>query len=179
MKSVGEVMAIGRTFSEVFQKAVRMLDIGARGLDPDVFRFDDIQDQLRNPTPLRIFAIAQAIRDGFSIDEIYLLTRIDRWFLRAIEPIVGTHRRLARATPPLAPDTMLAVKRLGFSDAAIGRLVGASEESIRTERKAQGIKPHFSQSIQWPANFPRKPTICTRPTTRIARTSLRRGAKRS
>jgi carbamoyl-phosphate synthase large subunit len=154
MKSVGEVMAIGRTFSEALQKAVRMLDIGVRGLDPDVFQFDDIRDQLRNPTPLRIFAIAQAIRDGFSIDEIHLLTRIDRWFLRAIEPIVDAYRSLARATPPLAPDTILAVKRLGFSDAAIGRLVGASETSIRIERRAHGIKPHFSQIDTMAGEFP-------------------------
>ena len=154
MKSVGEVMAIGRTFPEVIQKAVRMLDIGVRGLDPDAFRFDDLREQLRNPTPLRIFAIAQAIRDGISIDEIHRLTRIDPWFLRAIEPIVETYRRLARATLPLAPDTLCDVKRLGFSDAAIGKLLGASEETIRAERKAQGCKPHFSQIDTLAGEFP-------------------------
>src|SRR5208282_715493 len=106
MKSVGEVMAIGRSFPEVIQKAVRMLDIGVRGLDPDAFRFDDIRGQLRNPTPLRIFAVAQAIRDGISIDEIHRLTHIDRWFLRAIEPIVENYGRLGRATSPLAPDLL-------------------------------------------------------------------------
>src|SRR5712691_1398376 len=84
MKSVGEVMAIGRTFPEVIQKAVRMLDIGVHGLDPDAFQFDDVRDQLRNATPLRIFAIVRALRDGLSVDEVHALTRIDRWFLKSI-----------------------------------------------------------------------------------------------
>jgi carbamoyl-phosphate synthase large subunit len=154
MKSVGEVMAIGRSFPEVIQKAVRMLDIGVRGLDPDTFRFDDIREQLRNPTPLRIFAVAQAIRDGISIDEIHKLTRIDRWFLRAIEAIVAAYTSLGRAKLPLSPGMMHDVKRLGFSDAAIGKLVGASEESVRAERKALGSQPHFSQIDTLAGEFP-------------------------
>jgi carbamoyl-phosphate synthase large subunit len=154
MKSVGEVMAIGRSFPEVIQKAVRMLDIGVRGLDPDAFGFGDIREQLRNPTPLRIFAVAQAIRDGMSIDEIHELTRIDPWFLRAIEPIVDSYQRLARTTPPLTPDMLAAVKRLGFADAAIGKLVGAPEETIRGERKAHGIVPHFAQIDTLAGEFP-------------------------
>src|SRR2546425_5985186 len=154
MKSVGEVMAIGRTFPEVIQKAVRMLDIGVRGLDPGAFRFDDLRDELRNATPLRIFAVAQAIRDGISIDEIHQLTRIDRWFLRGIEPIVEMYSRLAHATLPLAPDVLRSVKRLGFSDQAIGKLVGATDESIRAERKAHGIEPHFSQIDTMAGEFP-------------------------
>ena len=154
MKSVGEVMAIGRTFPEVIQKAVRMLDIGVRGLDPDAFRFDDIRVQLRNPTPLRIFAIAQALRDGIDIEEIHRLTGIDPWFLRAIEPIVDSYRRLRRVTLPLAPDMLSSVKRLGFSDAAIGKLVGVSEETIRTERIAHGCQPHFSQIDTMAGEFP-------------------------
>jgi carbamoyl-phosphate synthase large subunit len=154
MKSVGEVMAIGRTFQEVIQKAVRMLDIGVRGLDPDAFRFEDLREQLRNPTPLRIFAIAQAIRDGVPIDEIHQLTRIDRWFLRAIEPVVEAYGRLRRATLPLAAEMLGDVKRLGFSDAAIGKLVGVAEESIRAERKAHGFKPHFAQIDTMAGEFP-------------------------
>jgi carbamoyl-phosphate synthase large subunit len=154
MKSVGEVMAIGRSFAEVIQKAVRMLDIGVHGLDPDAFPFNDIREHLRNPTPLRIFAIAQAIRDGISIEEIHRLTSIDRWFLRAIEPVVETHRRLSHMTLPLAPDMLHEVKRLGFSDAAIGKLVGASEETVRAARKARGCKPHFSQIDTMAAEFP-------------------------
>ncbi len=84
MKSVGEVMAIGRTFPEVIQKALRMLDIGVHGLDPDAYQFSDFRDQLQKATPLRIFAIARALRGGMSIDEVHALTQIDRWFLKSI-----------------------------------------------------------------------------------------------
>jgi len=154
MKSVGEVMAIGRTFAEVIQKAVRMLDIGVRGLDPGAFRFEDLRDQLRNPTPLRIFAIAQAIRDGIGIDEIHELTRIDRWFLHAIEPVVQMHGRLARSTFPLRAELLRDVKRLGFSDQAIGKLTGAAAEAVRATRKAHGIESRFAQIDTMAGEFP-------------------------
>ena len=154
MKSVGEVMAIGRSFPEVIQKAVRMLDIGVRGLDPAAFQFDDLRDELRNATPLRIFAVAQAIRDGIGVDEIHDLTRIDRWFLHAIEPIVDTYRRLAQSTLPLGAAVLSHAKRLGFSDQSIGKLVGATGECIRAERKAHEIEPHFAQIDTMAGEFP-------------------------
>ena len=154
MKSVGEVMAIGRTFPEAIQKAVRMLDIGVCGVDPAAFPFDDLREQLRNPTPLRIFAIARAIRDGISIDEIHALTHIDRWFLQALASIVTTHRSLERATLPLPLNLFRDVKRLGFSDAAIGRLVGASEQAVRAARQAHGCRPHFAQIDTMAGEFP-------------------------
>ena len=88
MKSVGEVMAIGRTFPEVIQKALRMLEIGVTGLDSLDFQFDDVHGELKNATPLRIFAIVKALQNGISIDEIYQLTQIDRWFLYGIEAVV-------------------------------------------------------------------------------------------
>jgi carbamoyl-phosphate synthase large subunit len=81
MKSVGEVMAIGRTFPEVIQKALRMLDIGVNGLDPDAFAFDDLQTELEHAIPRRIFAIAQALRSGVALDRIHAATQIDPWFL--------------------------------------------------------------------------------------------------
>ena len=154
MKSVGEVMAIGRTFAEVIQKAVRMLDIGVRGLDPGAFQFDDLRDQLRNATPLRIFAIAQAIRDGIGIDEIHELTRIDRWFLHAIEPVVEMYGRLARSAFPLPAEMLRDVKRLGFSDQAIGKLTGAGAEVVRATRKAHGIESRFAQIDTMAGEFP-------------------------
>lgn len=154
MKSVGEVMAIGRTFAEVIQKAVRMLDIGVRGLDPGAFQFDDLRDQLRNATPLRIFAIAQAIRDGIGINEIHELTRIDRWFLHAIEPVVEMYGRLARSAFPLPAEMLRDVKRLGFSDQAIGKLTGAAAESVRAARKAHGIEARFAQIDTMAGEFP-------------------------
>ena len=154
MKSVGEVMAIGRSFAEVIQKALRMLDIGVQGLDPEAFRFDDLRDQLRHPTPLRIFAVAQAIHLGMAVDEIHELTRIDRWFLRAIEPIVLMHRALAQLALPPQADLLRDVKRLGFSDEAIGRLTRSSADSIRTARKAQGIVARFAQIDTMAGEFP-------------------------
>jgi carbamoyl-phosphate synthase large subunit len=154
MKSVGEVMAIGRTFAEALQKALRMLDIGVRGLEPDAFRFDDVRDQLRNPTPLRIFAIAQALRQGIGVDEIHELTRIDRWFLNAIAPVVETHGRLARSSFPLPANELAAAKRLGFSDPAIAKLTGADAEAVRAARKAEGIEPRFPQIDTLAGEFP-------------------------
>jgi carbamoyl-phosphate synthase large subunit len=79
MKSVGEVMAIGRTFPEVIQRALRMLDIGVWGLDPEAFEFEDLEDSLCNATPLRIFAVAQALQRGMTVERIHELTRIDPW----------------------------------------------------------------------------------------------------
>jgi carbamoyl-phosphate synthase large subunit len=154
MKSVGEVMAIGRTFAEALQKAVRMLDIGVHGLEPDAFRFDDVRDQLRNPTPLRIFAVAQALRQGIGIDEIHELTRIDRWFLHAIAPVVEMHGRLARSVFPLPANELNAAKRLGFSDPAIAKLTGSDAEAVRAARKAAGIEPRFPQIDTLAGEFP-------------------------
>ena len=94
MKSVGEVMAIGRTFPEVIQKALRMLDIGVHGLDPASFDFDDIRSSIKNATTHRIFAVARAFLEGLTLEEIHELTQIDEWFLAQIELIVRMHQRL-------------------------------------------------------------------------------------
>ena len=154
MKSVGEVMAIGRTFPEVIQKALRMLDIGVRGLDPDAFPFDDVKDKLKNATPLRIFAVAQALRDGMSVDEIHELTKIDRWFLNAIVPIVQTHKELQRRRDVLDEGELYAAKKLGFSDQMIGHLMGKPRVEIRESRKRYGIQPHVAQIDTMAAEFP-------------------------
>ena len=98
MKSVGEVMAIGRTFPEVIQRAVRMLDIGALGVDPGFFAGEDVREALRVPTSMRIFAIARALADGIGVDEIHALTGIDEWFLHGIAEIVAHARRARRPT---------------------------------------------------------------------------------
>jgi carbamoyl-phosphate synthase large subunit len=154
MKSVGEVMAIGRTFPEVIQKALRMLDIGVRGLDPDAFSFPDIDEALAHATPRRIFAVARALRDGTSIDEIHRLTGIDRWFLRAIEPIVRQHEQLKTTSWPLPADALLRAKQLGFSDRMIGRLTGAPRGSVRAERHGHGIRARLVQIDTLAAEFP-------------------------
>ena len=119
MKSVGEVMAIGRTFPEVIQKALRMLDIGVGGLDPEAFEFDELEDSLSNATPLRIFAVAQALQRGMTVERIHELTRIDPWFLHAIEPIVRMHRELQQKSPPFDETTLREAKELGFADRKI------------------------------------------------------------
>jgi carbamoyl-phosphate synthase large subunit len=154
MKSVGEVMAIGRSFAEVIQKAVRMLDIGVRGLDPDAFRFDNLREELSNPTPLRIFAVARALREGMSVDEIHALTRIDRWFLRAIEPVVAMNATLRRAPQPLPGELLRDAKRFGFSDQALAHLTGAAPEAVRALRKQHGIEARFAQIDTVAGEFP-------------------------
>ncbi|MEN8130298.1 MAG: carbamoyl-phosphate synthase (glutamine-hydrolyzing) large subunit [Pseudomonadota bacterium] len=154
MKSVGEVMAIGRSFPEVIQKALRMLDIGVHGLNPEAFEFGDLRQALHQATPLRIFAIAKALTEGMSVEEIHEITRIDRWFLYGIESIVQTHRKLARSHPPIAQSLLLEAKKLGFSDKGIGGLTKAPRGSIRQKRIHYGIQPHISQIDTLAAEFP-------------------------
>jgi carbamoyl-phosphate synthase large subunit len=154
MKSVGEVMAIGRSFPEVLQKALRMLDIGVRGLDPDAFQFDDLRDQLKNATPYRAFAIARALRDRISVDEIHELTKIDRWFLRALAPVVDMHELLKQSNFPLDAAVLREAKEVGFSDGQIGALTSTPHGAVRALRKAHGIVPHLAQIDTLAAEFP-------------------------
>ena len=154
MKSVGEVMAIGRTFAEVIQKALRMLDIGVRGLDPDAYELPDLRDQLAHPTPLRVFAIARAIREGMSIDEVHALTRIDRWFLASIRSIVNMHERLRRSDWPFDVNMLREAKGLGFSDRGIELLTQAPAGSVREARKHAGIVRRIVQIDTLAAEFP-------------------------
>jgi carbamoyl-phosphate synthase large subunit len=154
MKSVGEVMAIGRTFAEVIQKALRMLDIGVQGLDPNAFAFEDLRDQLINPTPLRIFAIARALREGFTVDQVHALTSIDRWFLHTIESVVRLHGELGRSPWPIETLLLRRAKLGGFSDACIARQVGTDPASVRQARRAAGIARRVVQIDTLAAEFP-------------------------
>jgi carbamoyl-phosphate synthase large subunit len=155
MKSVGEVMAIGRTFAEVIQKAVRMLDIGVKGLDPDAFDFADVKSALRTPTPVRIFALARALKDGMSVEEIHEITQIDPWFIRAIEPVVRTHRELKSTRyPKISEELLRRAKSLGFSDRAINVMADAPFGKIRETRKKYGIVPHIAQIDTLAAEYP-------------------------
>ncbi len=154
MKSVGEVMAIGRTFPEVIQKALRMLDIGVNGLDPGAFEFDDLENELRRATPFRIFAVAQALRGGMSIDEIHSLTCIDRWFLFAISQIVDVYGQLSTHQTSIAKDELVQAKMLGFSDKAIAKAMGSTEEDVRERRIVAGIRPHVAHIDTLAAEFP-------------------------
>ena len=140
MKSVGEAMAIGRTFKEALQKALRSLEIKRFGLcgDGNEKRVDSemLRMKLAVPNAERIFYLAQAFQDGMEIDEVFELTRIDRWFLYNIKQIVDE-------TANLASLDLRKAKRLGFSDRQIAVARGVHEQQIRAERKAAGVIPTY------------------------------------
>ncbi|TFY82994.1 hypothetical protein EWM64_g1013 [Hericium alpestre] len=161
MKSVGEVMAIGRTFEESLMKAIRMVDPSWVGFEVVGKRMgkEELEDALRKPTDMRIFAIAQAMyTEGWSVDRIHELTKIDRWFLYKLENIVETHRALSAAGSIEAIDVelMKRAKRMGFSDAHIAQLLSAptDELAVRTHRKALGITPFVKRIDTLAAEFP-------------------------
>jgi len=154
MKSVGEVMSIGRTFPEVIQKALRMLDIGVHGLDPTAFDFDDVRSSIKNATTHRIFAVARGFLEGLTVDEIHDLTGIDEWFLSQVEMIVRMHERLRGSQFPLPSPLLLEAKEMGFSDRAIELLLDAPDGSVRQARKEHGISPHTAQIDTMAAEFP-------------------------
>ncbi|MBU4257521.1 carbamoyl-phosphate synthase large subunit [Patescibacteria group bacterium] len=140
MKSVGETMAIGRTFKEALQKALRGLEIGHVGLD-NKSNYNDVPDKkielrLKEPNASRIFYIKYALQKGYSIENIYKLTGIDPWFIHNIKEIVDFEKEISL-------DNLLRAKQLGFSDAQIARLTNFDELSIRDLRKKQGIIPTF------------------------------------
>ncbi len=154
MKSVGEVMAIGRTFPEVIQKALRMLDIGVMGLDPEAFEFADLEQELRNATPRRIFGVAQALAKGIGVERIHEITAIDPWFIRAMEPVVSTFARLRESGRSLTPGLLHEAKLLGFSDKAIDSSLKLPQGSARAMRQQHDIRPHFAQIDTLAAEFP-------------------------
>ncbi|MEQ8277388.1 MAG: carbamoyl-phosphate synthase (glutamine-hydrolyzing) large subunit [Deltaproteobacteria bacterium] len=156
MKSVGEVMAIGRTFPEVIQKATRMLDIGVHGVDPEKFVREDLDTALSEPTPLRVFHIAKALKEGYTVERIHELTRIDRWFLHALSNIVDMYKRLdgCKAEGRIDADTMRRAKELGFSDAGMSIATGINHKKIRRDRIELGITPHIAKIDTLAAEFP-------------------------
>jgi len=160
MKSVGEVMAIGRTFEEALQKAVRMLDIGRMGVvgdDDEPEPLESLLDALENPTDERLFKVAKAIKMGVPIEKIYELSGIDPWFLYKIRNIVEMEKRLKtlRLSDKEAPEVIREAKRLGFSDAQIAKYLGIDEMEVRRFRKRFGIIPVVKQidtlAAEWPA----------------------------
>ncbi len=154
MKSVGEVMAIGRIFPEVIQKALRMLDIGVDGLDPLAFEFDDIRSELKNATTHRIFAIARALLEGLEVDEIHELSRVDRWFIRQIDSVVQVYKQLRDSGHPVSRELLLSAKKHGFADTAIEKIVDAPPGAVRQARREYGIRPHTAQIDTMAAEFP-------------------------
>ena len=164
MKSVGEVMAIGRTFEEVLQKAVRMLDIGMKGLvTNDLAPIQDINElkyELRNPTDQRLFRLAEAIKREISIDEIYRLSRVDKWFLYKLKNIVDIERQLQDIKLLETDDNekkywLTRAKRFGFSDGQLAKLIGVNTIFIRQMRRRLEIQPYVKRidtlAAEWPA----------------------------
>ena len=152
MKSVGEIMSIGRTFEEIIQKGLRMIGQGMHGfVGNDHTRFTNLDDELANPTDLRIFAIAQALEEGYSIERIYELTKIDPWFIGKLKNIVDYKHKLStyNSLEELPAEVLREAKVLGFSDFQIARFVlkpqqGNMEKenlAVRSYRKKLGILP--------------------------------------
>ena len=163
MKSVGEVMSIGRSFEEAIQKGLRMIGQGAHGfVGNKELKVEDIDEALREPTDKRIFVVSKAMNAGYSIDQIHSLTRIDRWFLEKLERIVLTYKKMQEysdcAGMPL--DLLRQAKMQGFSDFQIARAVYrdmAIEEAqtiVRQYRKEHGIVPVVKQIDTLAAEFP-------------------------
>ena len=156
MKSVGEVMAIGRSFEEAIQKATRMLQIGVYGLVANEnYSFRSLEKELRQPTDERLFGIAEALKKGLTVDRIHELTRIDRWFLHKIKSVVDCEARLrGRRLGSLAADLLLEAKRKGFSDKQIALLTGSSELRVRKRRKELRLLPAVKQIDTLAAEYP-------------------------
>ncbi|MGH8086425.1 MAG: carbamoyl-phosphate synthase large subunit [Lysobacter sp.] len=160
MKSVGEVMAMGRTFQESLQKALRGLETGKVGLDPtglDLSSEDDrskLRREVKEPGPERIFYIGDAFRVGMSVEDVHALSLVDPWFLDQIEEIVATEKDIADAgLSALDARRMRELKRMGFSDARIAQLTGTDEHAVRTLRRAFGVRPVYKRVDSCAAEF--------------------------
>ncbi|HEY5763930.1 MAG TPA: carbamoyl-phosphate synthase large subunit, partial [Rhodocyclaceae bacterium] len=148
MKSVGETMAIGRTFKEALQKGLRSLEIGRYGLGGDGCDGEPpdratIEKRLAQPNSQRVFYLRHALRAGMTIAAIHALTAIDPWFLNQIAQLVRFEDSLPAALENLSPDTLRQAKRLGFSDIQLGHLTGSNELRVRERRAALGLRPVF------------------------------------
>jgi carbamoyl-phosphate synthase large subunit len=158
MKSVGEVMAVGRSFEEAIQKAARMLQVGVYGLVANEnYSFRSLEKELRQPTDERLFGIAEALSKGFTVDRIHRLTRIDRWFLHKIKNIVDCEARLrARRLASVPPELFREAKEKGFSDKQIALLTGSTELRVRARRKEARLVPAVKQIDTLAAEYPAK-----------------------
>jgi carbamoyl-phosphate synthase large subunit len=161
MKSVGEVMAIGRNFQESFHKALRGLEIGVHGLDPIVDQGQDAEEledlyrtELRLPGAKRIWYVADAFRSGYSLEQIYEQTAIDPWFLVQIEELVQIEKDLTgRGLESLGADDIRGLKRKGFSDQRLATLLGTDELSFAAQRRALNIRPVYKRVDTCAAEF--------------------------
>lgn len=177
MKSVGEVMAIGRTFEEAFQKSIRMVDGSLDGFgDAEGVTFspmdqfskktvfyaeeltkEHIEHELQNPSDRRVFVIPLAFRLGYTVEQLFQLTKIDRWFLSKLQNIMKIETSLmslSRGLSSITDAELVSAKRYGFSDKQIARCIGSDELSVRARRKKAGITPFVKQIDTLAAEFP-------------------------
>jgi carbamoyl-phosphate synthase large subunit len=162
MKSVGEVMAIGRTFKESLQKAIRSLEIDSYGFDdrgrgPAATGRRDLEEKLRRPNARRLWYIAEAFRSGMSVDDVYALSRVDPWFLDNVKQIVDEEasiRSAARSRGKLLPNELRKAKEWGFSDVRIAQLCGTDEETVRSWRREANLAPVYKMVDTCGAEFP-------------------------
>ena len=154
MKSVGEVMAIGRTFQESMQKALRSLETGSDGFDEKTTDRDTIENELGDVGADRIWYVADAFRCGMSIDEVFQLTHIDPWFLAQIEDLVLTEQALkGAALENIDADRMRGLKRQGFSDRRLAKLLNADQHAVRARRHALNVRPVYKRVDTCAAEF--------------------------
>jgi carbamoyl-phosphate synthase large subunit len=157
MKSVGEVMAIARSFEEVLQKAIRMLEVGMNGVVCNDIEFDDLDQELAKPTDKRIFAIAEAIKKGYSIDRIYKISYVDPWFLYKIKNIIDIEKQLkGKKIDKISKGLLREAKQKGFSDKQIAILTNSDELKVREIRKKKKIIPYVKQIDTLAAEYPAK-----------------------
>ncbi|WP_149193523.1 carbamoyl-phosphate synthase large subunit [Luteimonas suaedae] len=160
MKSVGEVMAIGRSFQESLQKALRGLETGKVGLDPTGLDLDSeegltaLRREVKEPGPDRMFHLADAFRAGMSVEDVHALSFVDPWFLDQIEELVATERAVADAgLQALDAARLRRLKRMGFSDARLAQLTGSDEHAVRALRRAFDIRPVYKRVDSCAAEF--------------------------
>ena len=166
MKSVGEVMAIGRTFAESLQKAMRSLETGLTGLNEieipnsqfseknSTYDLDSVRAALGHPTPERILIIAQAIRLGVELNEIQRVTHYDPWFLEQLECLIITENKIRKSGLPKDHDGLLSIKQMGFSDARLAELSNQSEPEVTNLRNVLSVKPIYKRIDTCAAEFP-------------------------
>ncbi|KAH8732928.1 hypothetical protein GQ44DRAFT_721167 [Phaeosphaeriaceae sp. PMI808] len=156
MKSVGEVMAIGRTFEESFQKACRQVDPKFDGFQGERYG-ESLDEELKNPTDRRWLAVGQAMfHEGYTVDQIHDLTKIDKWFLHKLQNIVDCTHELQDIGSlfGLKKEIILKAKKLGFADKQIAKAVGSTEDEVRARRKSFGIRPWVKKIDTLAAEFP-------------------------
>ena len=151
MKSVGEVMSIGRTFKESLHKAIRSLEIDSHGFEKISDNPEEVREKLRVPSPRRLWYIADAFRLGMDLEEIYSISHVDPWFLRNIKQIVDFEVDIVK--DGLSRETILEAKRYGFSDIEIAKILSTEEREVRDFRLREGIEPVFKMVDTCAAEF--------------------------